>query len=319
MAHSDMEIFNSFMYTAVTETLDQQIDLFNEASRGTIVLRSGRNIGDYDDMIFYKAFSTQYRRRDVYTTGAVAGQALTQGTETSVKVAGANGPFTFDASQFSYLQRNPEEASIVIGEQVAQAIFQDYLNTAVGAADAAIDNQGSLEYDGTAGTLTLNALNKGAALFGDKAMDIAAWVMHSKAYHDLIDAGITNSNDLFDFANVQIVTDVAGRPLIVSDIPALLKTTPDPDNYHSLGLVSGGIVVEDNNDFFSNLETNNGDVNIQRTWQSEYTYNVRLKGYQWDKTNGGASPTDAELFTGTNWDQVSTYDKDTAGVLVKTQ
>ena len=318
MAHSDMEIFNSFMYTAVTETLDQQIDLFNEASRGTIVLRSGRNIGDYDDMIFYKAFSTQYRRRDVYTTGAVAGQALTQGTETSVKVAGANGPFTFDASQFSYLQRNPEEGALVIGEQVAMAIMQDYLNTSVGSLSNRLSGDADLEYDGSAGTLTLNALNKGAALFGDKAQDIRAWIMHSKAYHDLIDAGITNSNQLFEFGSVQIVTDQAGRPLVVSDIPELL-TTGTPDTYQSLGLVTGAIACEDNGDFFSNMETNNGDINIQRTWQSEYTYNVRLKGYQWDKANGGASPTDAELFTATNWDKVATYDKDTAGVSVKTQ
>lgn len=34
-----------------------------------------------------------------------------------------------------------------------------------------------------------------------------------------------------------------------------------------------------------------------------------------DIANGGKSPTDAELATGSNWDQVATSIKDTAGVL----
>ena len=32
--------------------------------------------------------------------------------------------------------------------------------------------------------------------------------------------------------------------------------------------------------------------------------------------NGGKSPTDAKLATGTNWDKVASSDKNTAGVLL---
>ena len=316
MALSDMKVFNDFMYTTVTETLDQQIDLFNAASNGAIVLRSARNVGDYMDEAFYKAFSTQARRRDAYGSGAVAAQDLSQEAHTSVKIAGANGPFAFNPSQFTWIQRNPEEAAVAIGEQVAQAILQDYLNTGIGAARAAIVNNG-LAYDGTAGTLTLNSLNKGAALFGDKSGDIQVWVAHSKAYHDLIDAGLTNANRLFQFGDVQIIQDQAGRPILVSDIPALL-ISGSPNEYQTLGLSTGGVIVEDNGDFFANAETTNGDENIARTWQSEYTYNLKLKGFSWDKVNGGVSPDDTDLFTGTNWDKVASFDKDTAGVAVRT-
>lgn len=314
MALSDMKVFNDFIYTTVTETVDQQIDLFNEASQGSIVLRSARNTGDYVDQVFYKAFATQARRRDAYGSGAVAAQDLAQESLVSVKVAGANGPFAFNPSQFTWIQRNPEEAAVVIGEQVSMAIMQDYLNTAVGAANAAIANQGSLTNGTTADTGSLSGLNASAALFGDKSTDLVAWVMHSKVYHDILGEAITNSNRLYEFGTINVVQDGFGRPFIVSDIPQLFDATPTPDEYRTLGLVSGAIVVEDNGDFFSNAETNNGDENIGRTWQSEYTFQVQLKGYSWDKTNGGASPTDAELFTGTNWDQVATYDKDTAGV-----
>jgi hypothetical protein len=319
MALSDMKVFNDFLYTTVTETVDQQIDLFNEASDGTIVLRSARNVGDYVDEVFYKAFSTQARRRDAYASGAVAAQDLSQESMTKVKVAGANGPFAFNPSQFTWIQRSPEEAAVVIGEQVAQAIMQDYVNTGVGACVNAIANQGALSFDGTAGTMDLSDLNGGAALFGDHAPEIKAWVMHSKPYHDLLGSAITNSNRIYQYGELAIVQDNVGRRIIVSDIPALFNATPDPDQYTTVGLTPGGIIVEDNGDFFSNTETNNGDENITRTWQSEYTFSLGLKGYAWDKTNGGASPTDTELFTGTNWDQVASYDKYTAGVNVVTQ
>ena len=37
----------------------------------------------------------------------------------------------------------------------------------------------------------------------------------------------------------------------------------------------------------------------------------------WDKANGSHSPTDAALFTSTNWDKYSTSIKDLAGVILK--
>jgi hypothetical protein len=216
------------------------------------------------------------------------------------------------------VQRNQEEAGAAIGEQFAEGVFADYLNTACEALVAAITNQGSLDYDATNGTLELADLVQGAALFGDRAGRLRAWVIHSKPMHDLYGTTITNSNDLFEFGNVNILQDGFGRRFIMTDSPALL-TTGSPDTYHTIGLAEMGAVVEDNGDLFTNIDTENGAENIVRTWQAEYTFNLGLKGYSWDQANGGASPTDAEIGTGTNWDQVATFDKDTAGVLVDSQ
>lgn len=49
--------------------------------------------------------------------------------------------------------------------------------------------------------------------------------------------------------------------------------------------------------------------------QVDYTFGLSLKGYTWDESNGGKSPSDAALATGTNWDKVATSIKHTAGVL----
>ena len=114
-----------------------------------------------------------------------------------------------------------------------------------------------------------------------------------------------------------VTTDHVGRPLIVTDSTALIDTTPNPDVYYCLGLVPGAVIVEQNNDFFANEETSNGDENILRTWQAEWTYNLGIKGYAWDKTNGGKSPNDSALGTSTNWDKYASSDKDGPGVILK--
>ena len=78
-------------------------------------------------------------------------------------------------------------------------------------------------------------------------------------------------------------------------------------------------MVEQNNDFTANVDTLNGDENIIRTYQSEWSYNVGVQGFAWDKSNGGPSPTDAAIGSASNWDRYSTSHKDLAGVQLISQ
>jgi hypothetical protein len=104
----------------------------------------------------------------------------------------------------------------------------------------------------------------------------------------------------------------------MTDSPQLV-VAGSPTMYPVLGLVSGAVSVEQNGDFDANEETKNGDENIVRTYQAEWSYNIGVKGFAWDKTNGGKSPTDAALFTATNWDKYATDNKDVAGVVCLTE
>ena len=105
-----------------------------------------------------------------------------------------------------------------------------------------------------------------------------------------------------------------GRPVVVTDAPALYEAGT-PNKQKVLGLVESAAIVHDAGDVISNIETSNGQTRIETTMQVDYTFGLGLKGYTWDETNGGKSPTDAELATGTNWDQVATSVKHTAGVI----
>ena len=320
MSLDTLKVFNQYVYRTSLELITQQIALFNQASQGALVLRNAANQGDFSDATFYSRVAGLVRRRDAYGSGSVSEKELTMLLESSVKVAAGTAPVRIDPAWWNWIQRSPEEAGATLGKQLGEDMLADMLNTALKGLVAAISNVGAtVVYDGTAGTPTLGTLNSGAALFGDRAQALACWVMHSKSVHDIYGNALTNANQLFTFGNVRVMQDGFGRPFIVSDAPDLFDATPTPDNYRILGLVPGAAVVEQNNDYTENVETKNGNENIVRTWQAEWSYNLGLKGYTWDKSNGGKSPTNAALGTGSNWDKVATSIKDTAGVLVKVQ
>lgn len=320
MALSDLAVFSEYAYSTMTEMQDQQIGLFNAATRGGLVLQSGNHQGDYSDEAMWAKISGLVRRRNAYGSGTVAEKVLEHLTETSVKVAAGTPPVRIDPGMMKWIQRSPEEAGVVVGKQMAEDSIADMLNTAVLVYTAAIGQVANVVYDHSAtGAMSLIALNKGAAKFGDRAGAIVAWVMHSKSAFDIYGEALTNATRLFVFGNVRVIEDGFGRPLVVTDSPNLINTTPTPDVYMALGLTPGAVLVSQNGDFTDNVETKNGDENIIRTYQAEWSYNVGIQGFAWDKTNGGKSPTNAALGTATNWDRYATSDKDLAGVLVKAQ
>lgn len=318
MALSDLAVFSEYAYDTMTEVTRQQVDLFNAASRNAIMLSGTAHQGDYSERAFYKKISGLVKRRNAYGTGAVASKVLQHLVDTMVKVAAGTPPVELDPGQFKWIQQNPEVAGAAMGQQLAKDAMADMLNTALLGTRVALNSIAAIKYDGTADTPnTLDAvkLNKGAVKFGDQSKDIAVWVTHSKAMHDFWGTAIANATQLFRYETINVITDPFGRVFVVTDAPGLI-VTGSPDTYHTLGLVTGAIEVDQNNDFTDNYETKNGDENIKRTYQAEWTFNLGIKGFSWDKTNGGKSPTDAALAVATNWDRYATSDKDLAGVII---
>ena len=317
MALSDLAVFSEFVYEGMTEVVDQQVALFNEASQGTIILRSNPIVGDFSDKAHWKNLAGLVRRRNAYGSGAVASIDLEHLVDTMVKVAAGTPPVNMPPGQFNWIQRNPEEGGAVVGQQLAEAAIQDMLNTSIMAYVAALTGEADVNADLSGSATNFGSLLTGAALFGDRSNDLQAWCVHSTTMFTIFGTALANTDGLFTFGTVNVRQDGFGRPFIVTDSPSLINVTPDPDTYYALGLVPGGIVCEQNDDFTDNLETSNGDENIQRSYQAEWSYNLGIKGYSWDKTNGGASPNDASLATADNWDRYSSSHKDTAGVLLE--
>ena len=315
MSLTNMKVFNQYLMDATAETLGQQIQKFNQASNGAIVLTSMAFEGDFFQRSFYAALHTAQRRVDRYASqSTAAATALSQLQENSVKVAGGFGPIVFEPGQMTWIQKNEAEAIAVISAQLAEAIVADQLNSGIAAAVAAISNVAGATNDvsATAG-ISYAALNTAHALFGDSSMALVAQVMNGATYHKLIGANLTNTPQLFQAQNV-LVVDILGKAVVVTDAPALYEAGT-PNKQKVLSLASGGITVMDGSDVITNIDTRNGQTRIETTMQADYTFGLGLKGYAWDTATGGKSPTDAELATGANWDKVVTDIKHTAGVI----
>lgn len=315
MALSDMKVFNEYLKSATIETLAQDVAKFNAASAGAIQLTTQGIDGDFLQESFWAGVHSAQRRVDRYAAnGAQAATPLAQKQYDSVKIAGGFGPVLFEPSQLSWIQKSPEEALEVISRNLSEAIMSDQLNTAIAALAAAIGNQAGAVNDvsATAG-VTYVAINGAHAKFGDASARIIAQVMTGAMYHKLIGQNLANANHLFQFQGVTIV-DILGKAVIVTDAPALF-TAGTPDKEKVLSLVSGAAVVSDGSDLITNVQTSNGKNRIETTMQADYTFGLGLKGYTWDTANGGKSPTDTEIATGSNWDLVANSVKASAGVM----
>jgi len=231
------------------------------------------------------------------------------------------------------LQQDPEKLSAVIGQQLAVATMADMLNIGLGSLVAALSNDSATNgYDITsageaiaypAGTQTLYTANSISlmhtkSLMGDRAERINCWIMHSSPFFALRKERLINAARLFQFGNVTVHQDEDGTRYVVTDSPNLV-VVGSPNEYYTLGMQVGALNVAQNDDFDAMFQEIVGFDNLVRKYQAEWSYNLSVRGYKWDVSNGGHSPTNAALLTSANWDRVATSNKDLAGVFLKTK
>ena len=315
MALTNMQVFVDNARELVFEKLGQQIEKFNAASNSTLQLSSDGFSGDFFERSFYNSLAASRRRVDRYAANsAVSATALAQSKAVEVKVAGGFGPIIFEPSQMAWISSNPAEALNVISNSMTEAILQDQINSAIAALVSAISNQAAAKNDVSGSSaVTQIALNNTDAKFGDSSSLLVARIMRGATYHKLIGQNLVNASTLFNSGNVTVV-DVLGKPVVVTDAPSLY-VAGTPNKEIVLTLVSGAIVIGGTSDLITNVATTNGKERIETTFQGDYTFTMKMLGYSWDTANGGKSPTDAEIATGTNWDLFVTDIKHSAGVI----
>ena len=315
MSLTQMQVFNEYIMPATIETLSPMVQKFNAASGGAIRLTTDGFTGDFLQESFFASLDSAQRRVDRYATNGTATVTdLSEIKRSSVKVAGGIGPVRYEPSQMTWLQRPTAQGIEVASRTFATLMLKDQLNTAIAALVAAISNQPSATNDvsATAG-LSYSAMNGAHAKFGDHSGNIITDVMNGTAYHKLLEKNLTNAQQLFQSGNVRII-DILGKLVVVTDAPALYAAGIN-SKLKVLSLTDAAAIVSDGGDVISNIETSNGKDRIETTLQVDYSFGIGLKGYTWDEANGGKSPTDAELATGTNWDKTATSIKNTAGVI----
>ncbi len=319
---SDLKIYEAQFQSGMTETLQQNVEAFNAASNGGIVLRSSEHKGNFEQNAFFKSISSLISRQDITSDAALTPTKMQQDENVSVKLhrkmatdltykAAKMAGIEFDAMVFAH------------GEQFAKAMMNEMLNSALLAARVALANQADVTKDVTGETnksVDHKYLLQTLAKFGDANDKIACWVMHSQQFFDLAVASI--SDDVVNVADGIIRrVDVPGlgRPVLITDSDSLIATADTPDSYFVLGLAQGGIDVNESEGINRIIDQVTGLEQLVLRVQAEYGYSLGVKGFKYDMANGGANPTAGTLGTASNWDKVATDKKDLAGVVLKCQ
>ncbi|HWQ34322.1 MAG TPA: major capsid protein [Blastocatellia bacterium] len=317
---TDFKIYPDQFFGGMVETLEQNVDAFNQASGGALRLITQRKKGHFEQESFIKKLSGLISRRDISSTAAVADNKLAQDEIVGVKINRRIGPVAETMDAFRKIQVPPDQFSFLLGQQIGPEIAADFVNTGLLALEAALENVAGVFYDHSgvgAGTITQSGLVNGLAKFGDASTRVKAWVMHSKPYFDLMQDLITNK--LYENTGIVVFEGsvaTLNRPTIVIDSPSLLKTGT-PNTYRILGLVDGAMEVAESEERSVVSDTITGQENLVVRIQGEHAYNLKLKGFKWDTAGGGVNPTDAALSTGANWINVMADVKSLGGIVIK--
>ena len=324
---SDMSFQDPFIQSGYSDVIQQAVEKFNGGSNGTIVLRTDRKPGDYDYAAFFENAGGLVSRQDQTSTSSATATKLTQEDIVSVKINRKIGPVEWTRSAFLKAGLDQDAIRVAAGEQAAKDVLADMLNNAIRAGRAALDNNAGTTFTIAAnGTMDTEGLVDGLKLFGDQSSRVSAWVMHSKVFFDLVKYQIDPTNNGDIIANTGVVNGspvTLNRPVIVTDSDSLVVTTGTGTaavtDYYTLGLTPGGLMVEDTEEEYITLDEVTGLEQIVMRMQGEFAYNLGVKGFQWDVSNGGKNPVDADVGTGTNWDKAYTSDKSLAGVVIQSR
>lgn len=321
---SDLAYINPFIQSGITETLTQASQGLFEASRGALLLSSAFKPGDFETQAFFQNIQNLITRRDPSSLSSVTDQKLVQSEYNRVKINRKIGPIASTRDAFRKAGLNRNAMDLVVGQQAGKAMQVDMLNTTIRALRAAGENDTPLLVDGSAASINTagsNGLVDGLAKMGDASDQIVCWLMHSKTFFDLVKEQIAADVDGVSglvFAEASPIT--MNRPVLVTDSPDLVVAdgvAAGVDAYYTLGLTPGAAIMEETEGTEVVTQDVTGQENLIVRIQGEYAENVGLKGYSWDKTNGGENPTDAAMATGTNWDAAFADHKDRAAVVIK--
>lgn len=327
---SNMKVYDPRIQGGFVETLMQQTDAMNAASNNTLRMVSNIKKGDFDYEAMFKDIANIVSRRDTTVVTAATDLPITQDEFISVKLNRKIGPVAQTLDAFRKAGLNPDEDTMMFtaGAQAAKAVAVNYLHSSLlsGVAAVTADSANLINDITGAATKTVNttALVDTLAKFGDRADSIRCWVMHSKAYYDLVKEQIAaNITGVSNF-NVATASPISlNRPIIVTDDAALITVVGSGsaavNNYHTLGLTEDALIAENTEEEFITFDMVTGLENLVLRMQGEYAFNLGVKGYKWDVANGAANPTDTALSTSTNWDKVMDSHKALAGVMLTSE
>jgi len=312
---AQFKIYDEQYYGGMFEAVYQNINAFNAASAGSIVLTARDILGEFAKESFIKDLD-MVSWRDPSVVTAIPDTPMVQDEFVTVKLNRRLGPIAQTLDSWKKINQDPLVMSYILGQMAGDRKTKDYLNTALLGVSTALSSVAALK-PAVTGVLTHTNLVTLMSALGDQSASIVAFVTHSKPYFDLLKDAIAEK--VVEVAGTVIYTgNVAtfNRPTIVTDSPALIDSTGGTPKYKVLGLVSRAVTVEDNSDAETvAFEMVTGLENLVYRYQGEYAFNLGVRGFAWD-TTAGPNPVDSAIAMGANWRQAATDIKALAGAVI---
>lgn len=304
--NSDMIIHPALMQTSYLERKQDNLDVFNGASAGAILLTNEAVMGDYSASSFYK-IGGSIAHRDVNSVDAVAASKISSDEMVGVKTPWKYGPYATTEEAFKRRGKSPTEFSMLIGQDMADATTEGFIEYALGSVEAAIRSNAAMVKAGNLAVDGKKILTAGLRSMGDKFGKVAIWVMDSSMYLDIVDEAIDNK--LFEEAGVVVyggVPGTMGKPVLVTD-----KCPADV----IFGLNQGAVTVKESQAPATRAFPIENQENLAIGYRGEGTANIDILGYSW-KDKATTNPTVAQLKASSNWEKYATSNKATAGFII---
>lgn len=299
-------IYDEELQTAMIVSLVQNIDALNAMSAGTILMGTGDFFGNYEKETMYDRIPDLVKRRDIDSAAAVTPDVTTLVEDIAVAL-----DYRVRASQseedFKRRGQSVDQFIQTIGSQFAEDLVKRYLNLSVGALVAAVDaNLGMRDTTLNTATAGVDHLLKVDELFGERYGDVKAYMMNASSYHALR-KDEANNYQIDRVSGLVVATGMTatmGKPVIVSNIPALTYDDAGTQRNRIIGLNEAAITMTERGDRSTFVDRDGTGENINTKVAVDGTIKCGLKGYAYDPTTGGKSPTDAVFQTASSWNQI---------------
>lgn len=305
---------------SVLEANTQQLDVFNEASRGGLVLTTLISTGWATITKYFEGAKGGVRRD---TTETFTPNELGRISVISPKM-NRQSAYTKTLSAIKKMEGvSNAQYSELVGQAHASDEASDYANIMIGIAANVISSNENLTLDVSAvgdGTLTYPVMIAAAAKFGNKAPLLQTVIIHSKPFYDM-SKDIASGNSIYvPELGLTIVDGIPAYPnkvFVVTDAPDLVFDNAGTDNYITLMLVPGGGVATKSEEPFFNVD-NTSKVGNETSPESVYDYTPQFTLRGWSFTAGIDNPTEAQIKTAGNWTLKSEL-SNSAGVAIITK
>lgn len=309
------KIYDKEFQAGVEKALDKNLDVFNTATRGAIILTTESLKGQYEKKAMFKALAqTTIKVRDPESVATIVFDTLDELENIGVKV-NRYSAIQKTADAFAKLAQDPDNSfSSIVGVLTADLITMDMIETAVSALMGATQAEASHVIGDGLTDMTFKDINSAQFAYGDQYKNVVSILMHSSTAKAFTDVNIDEKMDNVGGVTIQNGTIASlGLPIIISDIEALTMTA----GKGVLVMTTGAVTVTNSETprIYTDFDptTENTMLRLKREW----AVNVACKGVSY--TKGTVNPNNTDLADMASWTVTSSDTKGIGAVIINSK